>query len=181
MDRGYLDFGRLHRLHEAGSYFVTRAKSNLKALRRYSNPVDRSTGLICAQTIVLTGFYSRQDFDTPVRRIKLNDPKTSKRLVLLTNNFVLPAITIGNLSMPLASRIILQMDQAASSDQSLFRYFRERRQNSNLDRGVGLRACRHRQKAPQPVGQSLRNATDLEPHDVRAIAIRSTIWQQYDR
>jgi Domain of unknown function (DUF4372)/Transposase DDE domain len=97
MDRGYLDFERLNRLHVAGSYFVTRAKSNLKAKRRYSHPVDRSTGLICDQTIALTGFYSRQDFDTPLRRIKFKDPKTGKRLVFLTNNFALPAITIADL------------------------------------------------------------------------------------
>jgi hypothetical protein len=97
MDRGYIDFERLYRLHAAGSFFVTRAKSNLKAQRRYSHPVDRSTGLICDQTIVLTGFYSRQDFDTPLRRIKFNDPETSKRLVFLTNNFALPAITITEL------------------------------------------------------------------------------------
>lgn len=58
MDRRYIDFKRLHRLHDAGSFFVTRAKSNLKAVRRYSHPIDRSTGLICDQTIVLTGFYS---------------------------------------------------------------------------------------------------------------------------
>jgi hypothetical protein len=97
MDRGYIDFERLHRLHQAGSFFVTRAKSNLKAQRRYSHPVDRSTGLICDQTIVLTGFYSRQDFDTPLRRIKFKDPNTGKRLVFLTNNFVLSAIIIANL------------------------------------------------------------------------------------
>ncbi len=97
MDRGYIDFERLHRLHAAGSFFVTRAKSNLKAQRRYSHPVDRSTGLICDQTIALTGFYSRQDFDTPLRRIKFKDPKTGKRLVFLTNNFALPAITIADL------------------------------------------------------------------------------------
>ena len=97
MDRGYIDFERLYRLHEAGSFFVTRAKSNLKAQRRYSHPVDRSTGLICDQTVALTGFYSRQDFDTPLRRIKFRDPKTSKRLVFLTNNFALPAITIADL------------------------------------------------------------------------------------
>ena len=97
MDRGYIDFERLHRLHEAGSFFVTRAKSNLKAQRRYSHPVDRSTGLICDQTIVLTGFYSRQDFDTPLRRIKFKDPESGKRLVFLTNNFALPASTIAEL------------------------------------------------------------------------------------
>ena len=97
MDRGYLDFERLHRLHDAGSFFVTRAKSNFQAQRRYSHPVDRSTGLMCDQTIVLTGFYSCQDFATPLRRIRFKDPLTGKRLVFLTNNFALPAITITEL------------------------------------------------------------------------------------
>jgi hypothetical protein len=97
MDRGYVDFKRLARLNDAGSFFVTRAKSNMKAKRRYSHPVDRSTGLICDQTIVLTGFYTRQGFDRPLRRIKFNDPETGKRLVFLTNNFVLPALTIAQL------------------------------------------------------------------------------------
>ena len=97
MDRGYLDFGRLHRLHEAGSFFVTRAKSNLKADRRYSHPVDRTTGLICDQTIVLSGFYAHKDFPVPLRRIKYRDPKTNKRLVFLTNQFNLPALSIADL------------------------------------------------------------------------------------
>jgi hypothetical protein len=97
MDRGYLDFERLYQLQEAKSFFVTRAKSNLKAQRRYSHPVDRSTGLICDQTIVLTGFYSKQDFDTPLRRVRFKDPATGKRLVFLTNNFTLPAFTITEL------------------------------------------------------------------------------------
>ena len=97
MDRGYLDFERLFRLHAAGSFFVTRGKSNLKAQRRYSHPVHRSTGLICDQTVILTGFYSNRDFETPLRRIRFNDPKTGKRLVFLTNNFLLPALTITEL------------------------------------------------------------------------------------
>ena len=97
MDRGYLDFERLAHLDDAGSFFVTRAKSNLKARRRYSRPVDRSTGLICDQTVLLTGFYSRQGFDRPLRRIKFNDPQTGKQLVFLTNNFALDALTIAKL------------------------------------------------------------------------------------
>ena len=97
IDRGYLDFERLAHLDDAGSFFVTRAKSNLKARRRYSRPVDRSTGLICDQTVLLTGFYSRQGFDRPLRRIKFNDPQTGKRLVFLTNNFALDALTIAKL------------------------------------------------------------------------------------
>lgn len=97
MDRGYIDFERLARLHDAGSFFVTRAKSNLKFQRRYSHPVDRSTGLICDQTVALTVFYSRKGFAAPLRRIKFIDPQSGKRLVFLTNNFVLPALTITQL------------------------------------------------------------------------------------
>jgi len=97
MDRGYIDFERLHALHEAGSFFVTRAKSNMKSNRRYSHPVDRATGLICDQTVVLAGYYSHQNFDTPLRRIKFRDPETRKELVFITNNFILPALTITEL------------------------------------------------------------------------------------
>jgi hypothetical protein len=97
VDRGYVDFERLARLDDAGSFFVTRAKSNLKARRRYSRPVDRSTGLVCDQTVFLAGFYSRQGFNRPLRRIKFNDPQTGKRLVFLTNNFALDALAIATL------------------------------------------------------------------------------------
>ena len=97
MDRGYLDFERLGRYDAAGSFFVMRAKSNLKAQRRYSQPVDRRTGLICDQTVVLTSDYSHKGFDAPLRRIRFKDPESGKTLVFLTNNFVLPALTITRL------------------------------------------------------------------------------------
>jgi hypothetical protein len=97
MDRGYIDFERLHRLHLAGAFFVTRGKSNLQVQRRYSHPVDRNTGLICDQTVVLTGFYSHKNFEAPFRRIRFKDPDTGKTLVFLTNNFVLEAGTITEL------------------------------------------------------------------------------------
>jgi len=97
MDRGFLDFERLYRFHQAGSFFVTRGKSNLKIRRRYSHPVDRKTGLICDQSVVLTGFYSHQGFQAPLRRIRFKDPETAKTLIFLTNNFVLPAFTITEL------------------------------------------------------------------------------------
>jgi hypothetical protein len=71
MDRGFLDFERLYRFHEAGSFFVTRGKLNLKVQRRYSHPVDRTTALICDQSVVLTGFYSHQGFEAPLRRIRI--------------------------------------------------------------------------------------------------------------
>ena len=97
MDRGYLDFERLGRLAAAGSFFVTRAKSNLNARRRYSHPIDKSTGLVCDQSVILTGFYARQGFASPLRRIRFKDPTSGKTLIFLTNNFALPALTITQL------------------------------------------------------------------------------------
>jgi hypothetical protein len=94
MDRGYVDFRRLQRLHLAGAFFVTRAKSNLKAHRVYSAQTDRSTGVVCDQTIALDGFYTSQDYPTHLRRVRFNDPETGKSLVFLTNQMILPAATI---------------------------------------------------------------------------------------
>lgn len=94
MDRGYIDFARLYGLHVSGAFFVTRAKSNLDAHRLYSASTDRSTGIICDQTIALDGFYSQKDYPQQLRRIRFKDPETGKTLVFLTNNFTLPSPTI---------------------------------------------------------------------------------------
>jgi hypothetical protein len=94
MDRAYVDFERLHALHRVGAFFVTRAKSNLDAHRLYSASVDRSTGLICDQTILLDGFYSKQHFPTHLRRIRFKDTESGKTLIFLTNQMELPALTI---------------------------------------------------------------------------------------
>jgi len=94
MDRGYLDFARLYLMHQAQAFFVTRAKSNTQLRRVYSAAVDRSTGIICDQTVALTGTTSRKDYPEHLRRIRFKDPETGKTLVFLTNNFALPAATI---------------------------------------------------------------------------------------
>ena len=94
MDRGYLDFERLYRLHQAKAFFVTRAKSNSKFKRVLSLPVDRSTGLICDQQVELTVFYSHQGYPERLRRIVYRDPERDKRLVFLTNHLALPALTV---------------------------------------------------------------------------------------
>lgn len=94
MDRGYLDFARLYLRHQAHAFFVTRAKSNTQLRRVYSAPVDRSTGIICDQTVVLTGFTSHKDYPEHLRRIRFKDPQTGKRLVFLTNNFTFSAAII---------------------------------------------------------------------------------------
>jgi hypothetical protein len=92
MDRVSIDFERLARLNDASSFFVSRAKSNFRAKRRYSRAVDRATGLVCDQIVVLSGFYSREGYKAPLRPIKFNDPETGKRLVFLAKNFALPAL-----------------------------------------------------------------------------------------
>ena len=97
MDRGYLDFARLYALHQAGSFFVTRAKRGMDAHRLYSMPTDRSTGIICDQRIRLNGFYIAQDYPEQLRRIRFKDPESGKTLVFLTNNTALPALTIAAL------------------------------------------------------------------------------------
>jgi hypothetical protein len=94
MDRAYLDFQRLYTVHQAGSFFVTRAKSNLDARRVYSAPVDRRTGVVCDQLIVLNGHYSRLSYPEQLRRIRFKVPETGKTLIFLSNNKTLPALTI---------------------------------------------------------------------------------------
>lgn len=96
-DRGYLDFARLHRLHQSSAFFVTRAKKNFRCQRRYSHAVDKTTGLRLDQTVVLTGFYSHRQYPDALRRIGFRDPQSGKALVFLTNNFTEPALTIAQL------------------------------------------------------------------------------------
>ena len=97
MDRGYLDFARLYQVHQAGAFFVTRAKRGMDAHRVYSAPTDRSTGVICDQMIALNGFYTAKNYPEQLRRIRYQDPETGKRLVFLTNNTTLPPLTIAAL------------------------------------------------------------------------------------
>jgi len=97
MDRGYVDFARLYGMHQALSFFVTRAKRRFRFKRRYSRPVDKSTGLRCDQTVVLTGVDTATTYPEPMRRIGYFDVETQKRFVFLTNNFTLAALTVAQL------------------------------------------------------------------------------------
>ena len=97
MDRGYVDFARLYALHQAGAFFVTRAKSPMDARRVYSAPTDRSTGIIADQQVMLNGHYSAKKYPEHLRRIRFKDPESGKTLVFLTNNTALPALTIAAL------------------------------------------------------------------------------------
>ncbi len=97
LDRGYLDFARLYAIHQAGAFFITRAKSNMACRRRYSKMVDKTTGLRCDQMVLLKSFYPLRDYPEPLRRIRLYDSETGKTLVFLTNHTGLPALTITQL------------------------------------------------------------------------------------
>lgn len=97
MDRGYVDFTRLYAMHQAGAFFVTRAKQGMDARRVYSAPTQRSTGVICDQCVMLNGFYSAKAYPEHLRRVRFKDPESGKTLVFLTNNTVLPALTIAAL------------------------------------------------------------------------------------
>src|SRR3989339_1365555 len=97
MDRAYIDFERLYEWHQAKTFFVTRAKSNFNFRRRYSRKVDNSTGVLCDQTVLLTTFYPAKAYPEPLRRIKYFDQETGKKLVFLSNDFELPAVTIAQL------------------------------------------------------------------------------------
>jgi len=94
MDRGYLDFARLYALHQSGGFFVTRAKHNINFQRVHSAPIDRSTGLICDQSVTLNNFYASQGYPGQLRRVRYKDPVTEKSLVFLTNHFGIPALSV---------------------------------------------------------------------------------------
>ena len=97
MDRGYVDFERLYAMHQAGAFFVTRAKVGMDARRVYSARTDRSSGVICDQRVMLNGFYSAKHYPEHLRRIRFKDAESGKTLVFLTNNTSLPALTIAAL------------------------------------------------------------------------------------
>ena len=97
MDRGYVDFARLYALHQAGAFFVTRAKSPMDARRVYSAPTDRSTGVMSDQRVMLNGHYSAKKYPEHLRRVRFKDPESGKTLIFLTNNTALPALTIAAL------------------------------------------------------------------------------------
>jgi len=97
LDRGYLDYSRLHNIHTSQAFFITRTKSNFQFRRLYSHPVKKSLGVICDQTVILTGFYAAKDYPDKLRRIRYHDKDTQKSLTFLTNNFSLAATTIARL------------------------------------------------------------------------------------
>lgn len=146
LDRGYMDFSRLSAFSMAHASFVVRIRKNLRVRRRYSHPVDRDTGLICDQTVLLADRKRvGAEYPAPLRRVRYRDPESGKRITVVTNNFSLPALTITELYRSRWQvELFFKVDQAAPPDQGLPRHLRKRRKDTNLDRDLRLRPRCHR-------------------------------------
>ncbi len=162
MDRGYLDFARLYALHQAGAFFVTRAKRGMNARRVYSAETDSTTGVICDQTIAMNGFYVAKDYPGASAAHPLQGPRVGQDAGLPDQQHDLAAVDHRRaVQEPLAGRIVLQMDQAASAHQAISGHQRERGEDANLVRRVHLRAHRHRQEGASTQCLALHLATDF--------------------
>jgi Transposase DDE domain len=168
MDRGYLDFARLYALHRAGAFFVTRAKSNLDARRLYSAPTERSSGVIADQTIALNGFYSAARLSRASAPHPLQGPAIRQEARVPDQSGHAPrADHLRSLQESMVRRIVLSLDQAASSNQTLLRYFGKRGEIPNLDCRVRLCPRGHHQEAPQSRRFALYTSTDSFRHPFR--------------
>ena len=168
MDRAYIDFERLFVFTLCSSFFVVRTKKNILLQRRYSHPVDKSTGLRSDQTVILTAIESAKAYPDSLRRVSYFDAATNKRLKFLTNNFALPALTIAEIYRSRwQGGAVLQVDQAALADQEVLRHQRERREDPDLDRRLGVRAGGDRAQEVGSGGESLPNPTDSQRYAFR--------------
>ena len=174
MDRAYLDFARLYSLHQARSFFVLRAKSNTRFRRLYSHEVDRASGLICDQTIRLAGVHSTTDYPDPLRRIKYRDATQDKTLVFLTNNFMLPALTITELYR---SRWQVELFFKWIKQHLRIKAFYGTSENavkSQIWIAVSVYVLiAIIKKPPAPGTEPLHNSTDPQPHRVRENSLRT--------
>ena len=171
MDRGYIDFERLFVFTLCSAFFVVRTKENVLLQRRYSHPVDKTTGVRSDHTVILTSFESASVYPDAFRRVTYLDAETKKRFKFLTNNFTLPAHVIAQIyKCRWGGGIIFQMDQAKSSYQKILRQQRECGEDSDLDCRLGLCAGGHRAQAPWVRVFALPNSTDFQRHDFRESA-----------
>ena len=167
MDRGYVDYTRLYAMHQAGAFFVTRAKQGMDARRVYSSPTQRSTGVICDQRVMLNGFYSAKAYPEHLRRVRFKDPESGKTLVFLTNNTPCPprrsrALYKGRWQVELFFKWIKQHLRIKR-----FRHQRERGEDANLVRRGHLRVDRHCQEIASTQCLALHMSTDLVGLDLR--------------
>ena len=168
MDRGYLDFARLYKLHLASAFFVTRARKRFDFQRLYSQPVDRATGVICDQMVTLVNPVPLQGYPEKLRRIRYFDAQTNQRLVFLTNNFSLPPLTIAHLYRSRWQvELFFKWIKQHLRIKNFYGTSEKRLANSNLDCDLGLCARGHCEKGIASRRQSLQNVTDLQRHSFR--------------
>ena len=168
MDRAYVDFERLFVFTLCSSFFVVRTKKNILLQRRYSHPVDKSTGVRSDQTVILTALESAQAYPDSLRRVSYFDAATNKRLKFLTNNFTLPALTIARIYK---SRWQIELFFKWIKQHLRIKKFYGTSENAvktpNLDRRLGLRTGRDRAQEVGPGGESLPNPTDSQRYPFR--------------
>ena len=168
MDRGYLDFKRLYRIQLSGAFFVTRAKKRFDCRRLYSQVIDKKTGLQCDQIVVLNNPVPKRGYPERLRRVRFFDGVSQKRFVFLTNNFLLPALTITELHQcRWKVELFFSLDQAASSYQGFLWYLGKCGKNSSLDSDRRLRIGGDRQEEVAYRTQSAFDSTDFECVAVR--------------
>ena len=168
LDRGYVHFQRLYQFTLAASFFVIRARKNMQYRRRYSHTVDKTTGLRSDQTVILTGSDSSTDYPVPLRRVSFRDELHHRSLVFLTNNFLLPSLTVSQLyKARWQVELFFKWIKQHLHIKAFYGPFRQRREDPGLDRSVGLRPAGDSQKTERIGSQPLHNYTNPQPHDVR--------------
>ena len=152
----------------SSAFFVVRTKANVLLQRRYSHPVDKSTGVRSDQTVILATIGSASAYPDALRRVSYFDAVTGKRLKFLTNNFALPALTIAQIyKQRWQVELFFKWIKQHLRIKAFYRHQRERGEDANLDRGIGLCSGRHRPQTPGPGEQPLPNPTDSECYPLR--------------
>ena len=178
MDRGYLDFARLYGLHQSGGFFVTRAKRNMNFRRVRSTPIDRSTGLICDQSVTLNNFYASLGIPGTAAPSALQGSRDREVAGVLDQSLRHPRPErLCAVQEPLAGRAFFQMHQTATANQTILRHFRERREEPSVDRRRHLRAGCDRPKAAEAGIVVAYNAADLERHAFRENPFISAVFR----
>ena len=178
MDRGYVDFERLFLLHTVGAFFIIRAKSNTRYERRYSHPADKTTGVRCDQTVVLTGAKGRKHYPQPLRRIKYYDAGTEKTFNFLTNHFAVSAPTVAELyRCRWQVELFFKWIKQPLAHQVVLRHVGERGQDSDMDCGDGVCARGGAEEAAGDLGRALHNFAGLEPDAVRENACFQAVFR----
>ena len=177
MDRAYLDFERLLALHQAGAFFVTRAKANADLRRVYSAPSHRAQGIVCDQTVALSGFYSSKHFPHHLRRIRFKDPESHKTLIFLTNLFGPPPIVICQLyKSRWQVELFFKWIKQHLRNQEVLWDIRECRKDANLGCCDRVRSGGHRQETAETGCLTLHIATGIFGYLVRENPIKQRVF-----